>query len=138
MPKGIGDQISFSDNETNTSGRQRPEGLGEVSRGIVAPVVLFIVDVFVGSLLSVVLLFMQMGVAACSDLSVQCDYQLLYATLWITPIATLATAAGTITVLILQRRQRTAATWLVPALGLMAIVIAFIVAGTLLGVAIPV
>jgi len=92
----------------------------------------------VGLMLSVVLFFMQMGVAACSDLSVHCDYQLLYTTLWITPITTVATAAATIIVLVLQRRLFTVTTWLVPALGLTAIVIAFIVSATLLGVAIPV
>ena len=138
MLKRIGDQISLSEDDTNPKGRQRTEGRRHRSRGIIASVSLLILDVLVGLMLSVVLFLMQMGVAACSDVSVHCDYQLLYATLWITPITTMATAAATITVLVLQRRLRTVATWLVPALGLMSVVIAFIVSATLLGVAIPV
>jgi hypothetical protein len=99
---------------------------------------LLVLDVVVGLLLSIVLFFMQMGVAACRDPSVHCDYQLVYATLGITPITTVVTAAVTISVLVLQRRLRTITTWLVPALGLVAVVIAFIVSAALLGVAIPV
>lgn len=75
-----------------------------------------------------------MGVAACSAILTGCDYPLLRATAWITPIATVA-SLGLAVVALARRRRTRRRTWWVPVLSVASTVGAFVVASALVQVA---
>lgn len=110
---------------------RRPAG----AWNLVATILLLILLIVVGAVLSFFVILQQMGIAACSAIPTQCDYELLEVTTWITPAVVLVGIVLSI-VSVSFRRRGSRRTWWVPLLGIGLTVIAFVVASMLVAAAI--
>ncbi|WP_431278670.1 hypothetical protein [Leifsonia poae] len=85
----------------------------------------------IGALLSIVIIFQLMNIAACSGLAAECDFATLYAAIWITPATTLLVLVGVIVVLRTRRKQMRSLWW-VSCLGGLATLTAYAIAASLI------